>query len=222
MLHLSVSCDFADTPLIRENMKTITEIKFDRIVKEGFHELLKPLGFKKKTNNFYLQREDLGQIIKIQKSSFYSKDHISYTINTGLFLPEYWIGLMYNEGKEMPTFPTELDCLIRKRIGELRNQHDTWYSLDEKTDENKLIVEMQTNLTKYILPYFEKTKTKEAFLNLLVNEKLTFAPLAKLIVYAELKQFDKAKAEYLTFLNEKTNPSFLERVMKYGQKYRLT
>lgn len=202
-------------------MKTATEIKFDKVIKDGFHEILKPLGFKKKANNFYLQRQELGQIINIQKSSFYSKDHLSFTINTGIFLPEYWTGLIYNEGKEIPGFPTESECLIRKRIGKLRNQHDTWYDIDEKTDENALIVEMRANLSKYILPYFDSTKTKEDFLNLLDSEKLILAPLGKLIVYSELKQFKKAKTEYLTILKEKTNPHFLETVKEYGQKYRL-
>nr|WP_281168253.1 hypothetical protein [Pedobacter glucosidilyticus] len=42
------------------------------------------------------------------------------------------------------------------------------------------------------------------------------------IVYAELKQFDKAKTEYLTILKEKTNPHFLETVKEYGEKYGLT
>jgi hypothetical protein len=202
-------------------MKTATEIKFDKLINEGFHEILKPLGFKKKANNFYLQRQDLGQIINIQKNSWYSKDHIHFTINTGLFLPEHWLGLTYNQGKGIPLFPTEPECLIRKRIGELKGQHDTWYDIEEKTDENKLIIEMQLNLEKYILPYFDRTKTKEAFLNILDSEKLILAPLGKLIVYAELKQFDKAKNEYLTILKEKTNPLFLETVKEYGKKYGL-
>lgn len=201
-------------------MKTLAEIKFDKIIKEGFHQLLKPLGFKKKANNFYLQRQDLGQIINIQKSSFYSKVNINFTINTGLFLPEHWIGLTYNQGKDIPTFPTEPECLIRKRIGGLRNQHDTWYDVNEKTDENKLILEMQTNLVKYILPHFDRTKTKVEFLKLLDSEKI-LAPLDKLIVYAELKQFDKAKTEYLTILKEKINPYFLDTVKEYGKKYGL-
>lgn len=202
-------------------MKTATEIKFEKVIKDGFHEILKPLGFKKKTNNFYLQRQELGQIINIQKSSFYSKDHIYFTINTGLFLPEHWTGLRYNIGKATPAFPTEPDCLIRKRIGVLRNQHDTWYDIDEKTDENTLIVEMRTNLSEYILPYFEKTKTKEELLDLLDNEKCITAPMGKLIAYAELKLFEKAKLEYITLLKEKTNPHFLESIKEYGQKYGL-
>jgi hypothetical protein len=200
-------------------MKTLTEIKFDKIVKEGFHEILKPLGFKKKANNFYIQRQDLGQIINIQKSTWYSRDHNKFTINTGLFLPEYWTGLAHHEGKELPTFPTELDCLIRKRIGELRNQHDTWYGVDESTDESELIIEMRSNLKDYILPFFDRTKTKEAFLELLDTEILYLAPLGKLVAYGELKQFDRARKEYNSILKEKTNPYFLETLKEYGQKY---
>ena len=64
-------------------MKTITEQNFDVIIKDCFQAILKPLGFKKKGNNFYRQLQDLGQIINIQKSSFYSKDHILFTINIG-------------------------------------------------------------------------------------------------------------------------------------------
>ena len=49
-------------------MKTISEIKFDKVIKDGFHEILKPLGFKKKANNFYLKLDTIGQIINVQKS----------------------------------------------------------------------------------------------------------------------------------------------------------
>jgi hypothetical protein len=129
--------------------------------------------------------------------------------------------LIYNQGKEIPVFPTELECLIRKRIGELRNQYNTWYDIDEKTDENVLIVEMQANLTKYILPYLKRTNTKEDCLSLIDREKRILSPLGKLIVYAELKQLYKAKTEYLTILKEKSNSDFLETVRAYGKKHGL-
>jgi hypothetical protein len=65
-------------------MKTISEIKFDKVIKDGFHEILKSLGFKKKANNFYLKLDTIGQIINVQKSAFGNKDCISFTINTGI------------------------------------------------------------------------------------------------------------------------------------------
>lgn len=200
-------------------MKTPAELKFDRLIKEGFYEILKPFGFKKKKNNFYLKCQDLGQIINIQKSSWNSKDHISFTVNTGVFLPEHWLGQFYNKGKELPVFPAESECIIRKRIGELINRQDIWYEIGEKTDETKLILEMQSHLEKFILPYLDSVKTKDALLEFLATSKLILAPLDKLIVYGELNQFDEAKAEYTTILKEITNPHFLETVKEYGRIY---
>lgn len=202
-------------------MKTLTESKFDQIIKNGFHDILKPKGFKKKAHNFYLRRQEIGQIVNIQKNSFYSKDRISFTINTGIFVPEYWAGLYYNIGKELPIFPTEPECLIRQRIGKLRNQNDTWYDVDEETDENEVIIEMRINLENYILPYFERTKTKDGFLEMLDKNELPLNQLGKLVVYGELNQILKAKLEYDKLLKESTNNHFIKTVQEYGRKYGL-
>lgn len=144
-------------------MKTETQEKFDKIIKEGFQEILKTFGFKKKANNFYLQLEELGQIINIQKSKWSTKDEISFTINTGIFVPEYW-SVFYNyQNEEILKFPTEPVCLIRKRIGELRNQKDTWYELKNITNENVIVEEMKSNILDFIFPHFEKLNTKKNF-----------------------------------------------------------
>jgi hypothetical protein len=202
-------------------MKTIPEIKFDRIIKEGFQELLKPLGFKKKANNFYLKLDSIGQIINVQKSAYGTKDNISFTINTGIFVPEYWLAYYNFSDKGLPDYPTEPQCLIRKRIGPLRNQHDTWYDITESTDELELIAEMRRNLTNFILPYFNRLNSTEKMLQELDKEDMMMTPLGKLIVFGELKQFDKAKREYEKLLREKTNPHFLGTVKEYAQKYGL-
>ncbi len=199
----------------------LTEIKFDRVIKEGFQPLLKPLGFKKKANNFYLQEKDLGKLINIQKSTLYSKQHIHFTINIGIFLAEYWNGLLYNQKNELPNFPEITECLIRERIGTLKAQQDIWYDIEEKTDEDKLIAEMKLNISEYILPYFNLTKTKEDMLKLLDLENRFIQPLDKLIVYAELKQFDKANQIFQTLVETNTNPVFLLTVNEYGKKYGL-
>ncbi|MDQ1150312.1 DUF4304 domain-containing protein [Sphingobacterium zeae] len=63
-------------------MRTETQEKFDRIIKESFIEILKPLGFKKKAKkNFYLPLEKIGHIINIQKSIYSTKDDIRFTVN---------------------------------------------------------------------------------------------------------------------------------------------
>jgi len=200
-------------------MKSQTELKFEKILKCGFHEILKPLGFLKKSNNFYCKNQEIGQIINIQKSTLYSRDKIEFTINIGLFLPEYWLGLTYNRDKNLPIYPSETDCIIRKRIGELANQLDTWYDIEEKTDEIALINEMRSNINLRILPFFEKIKTKESLLKFLDTEKLDLAPFGKLIVYSELLQFERAKKEYENILKNSTNTDFLLTLEEYGEKY---
>lgn len=202
-------------------MKTISEIKFDKIIKDGFHEILKPLGFKKKANNFYLKLNTIGQIINVQKSTFGNKDSISFTINTGIFVPEYWLAFYNYSDKGLPDYPTEPECFIRKRIGNLRNQHDTWYDINERTDEQQLIDEMKKNMTNFILPYFDRLNSTEKMLQELDNADIMMTPLDKLIIFGELKQFDKAKREYEELLNNKANPHFLMTVKGFGQKYGL-
>lgn len=203
-------------------MKTAAELKFDRIIKEGFQEILKPLGFKKKGNNFYLQLPELGQIINIQKSAAYSKDKIHFTINTGIFIPEYWLAFYNFHDGTLPKYPTEPECLARKRIGKLRNQNDTWYDINEATDENGLIGEMKENLGLFILPYFNNLKTINQFLEIIETENLLSGACDKLIVYGEFKLGDRAQKEYDKLLNETRNPYTLESIKEYGQKYGLT
>jgi hypothetical protein len=203
-------------------MKTVSGTKFDSVIKEGFQDLLKPLGFKKKANNFYLQPDTIGQIINVQKSRWGNKDSISFTINVGIFVPEYWLKVHNVSNKELPAYPTETQCLIRKRIGDLReDQHDTWYDINERTDEQQLISEMRNNLTGIILPYFSRLSSREKILQELDSADVMMPPLEKLIVYGELEQFDKAKREYEQLLSKSTDLVFSMKVKEYGQKYGL-
>jgi hypothetical protein len=202
-------------------METLTQIKFERIIHEGFYTILRPIGFIKRGNCFYLKKTELGQLISIQKSTLFSNDKVRFTINTGIFLPEYWRGLKYNKDKTMPTFPTEVKCLVRKRIGRLKGEKDIWYELDEESDETILINEMHLCLLNFVLPYFDKFGTKENLVQFLETEKLNLAPFAKIIVYAELGEKDKAKNEYLAILKKSTDEKVLTTLKEYYETYKL-
>ncbi|MEO7310252.1 MAG: DUF4304 domain-containing protein [Chitinophagaceae bacterium] len=205
-------------------MKTDTEQYFDTIIKDCFQTILKPLGFKKKGNNFYRQLQELGQIINIQKSSFYSKDHISFTINTGLFIPEYWLTFYTYHNGDIPVYPTESSCAIRQRIGKLKyNGIDKWFELNTSIDIAELKKEITDNVLNYIVPYFERTKTKEDVLNLLQDKNNNLDKFVRVIIYGEYKQFDKAQMEYdklkqdnYTFTNMKS------ALDEYKSRYNLT
>lgn len=204
-------------------MKTVTEQNFAVIIKDCFQIILKPLGFKKKGNNFYRQLEDLGQIINVQKSSLYSKDHISFTINTGLFIPEYWLTFFTYHNGEIPDYPTESICAIRQRIGKLKYNIDKWFDIDSNTHIAELKRETTDNVLNYILPYFERNKTKTDVLQLLQSQNINLDKFTRLIILGEYNQFEKAQMEYDNLKQDKyTFTHMKSSLFEYRDKYNLT
>jgi len=152
-------------------MKTDTQIKFDTIVKEGFTPLLKPLSFKKKALNYYRQLSEVGHIINIQKSSYGDRDHIKFRINIGIFEPKFWaVRYDFKHTGQVPDYPTEPVCLIRKTINDLRGRKDLWYEIHNYTDEQKLIKEIQEDIQNYILPFFDQLDSVEKIIQALEKD----------------------------------------------------
>ena len=199
-------------------MKTETQEKFDRIIKESFIEILKPLGFKKKANNFYLPLEKIGHIINIQKSYYSTKDDIRFTINVGIFSPEYWLACFNYYNKDVPAYPTEPECMIRERISCMRGLPDIWYNITTTTDIEELIAEMKYNISSFILPFFEKLNTVQKLINELEASEILLHTAAKMTFFAELKLLDKARAEYRKISKENYNRYQIASLKEYAEK----
>lgn len=200
-------------------MKTETQEKFDRIIKESFIEILKPLGFKKKANNFYLPLEKIGHIINIQKSYYSTKDDIRFTINVGIFSPEYWLACFNYHNKDVPAYPTEPECMIRERISSMRGLPDIWYNITTATDIEELIAEMKYNISSFILPFFEKLNTVQKLINELEASETLLHTAAKMTFFTELKLLDKARAEYRKISKERYNPQQMVNLKDYAEKH---
>lgn len=197
---------------------TKAETIFKKIIKDNFHHTLKPLGFKKKGNNFYLQGSDLGQIINIQKSIYGDKTHISFTINTGIFIPEYFLAY-YTYTTEIPEYPTEPICAVRQRIGELRGEKDKWYEIDGDTDEQTLLAQIQEDLNDFILPYFAKTSTRALLIQILDTLQFHLPILGKLMLYGGLKDMERARKEYQAVLQKNSDSNIISRAKELAIKY---
>lgn len=119
-------------------------------------------------------------------------------------------------------YPTESQCAIRQRIGWLKYKHDKWFEVNETTEADALVAETKDNVLNYILPYFETAKTKKDVLQLLDKKQLSMSHIfAKLIIYGEYQEFDKAQKEYSSLLNDKyivanLKSSLDEYKVKYG------
>ena len=204
-------------------MKSEIEQEFETIIKNCFQTVLKPLGFKKKGNNFYRKLQDLGQIVNVQKSKFNSKEHISFTINTGLFIPEFWL-IFYNyQGKSVPDYPTEPECAIRQRIGKLKyNNLDKWFEIDNNSDFSKLNHELNDSVVNFIIPYFEKTKTKNNIIQLLQDKSVGLEKFTRLVIFGEYNELIKAQQEYENLKQDKYVFNNHKSTLKeYKEKYNL-
>jgi hypothetical protein len=199
-------------------MKTDTQIKFDTIVKEGFTPVLKPLSFKKKALNYYRRLAEVGHIINIQKSSYGDRDNIKFRVNLGVFEPRFWAGSHIGQ---LPDYPTEPVCLIRKTINDLRGRKDLWYEIHNYTDEQKLIKEIQEDIQQYILPFFDQLDSVEKILSALEKDSnLLGITFDLLIFYAEHGQKEKAQTVYNQLL-QKVNPLAKPTLEGYAKKYNL-
>jgi len=186
-------------------MKTNTQTKFDTIVKEGFTFLLKPLSFKKKALNYYRRLAEVGHIINIQKSSYGDRDNIRFRINIGIFEPKFWLGYYdFKHTGQVPEYPTEPVCIIRKTINKLRGRND-------------LIKRVQEDIQQYILPFFKQYDSVE---KIFYSADSIFPSFGALVFYGEHGYIEKAQKEYNELLKD-VNP-LAERTLKgYAKKYGL-
>jgi len=203
-------------------MKTKAQEKFDKIIKTCFHKQLKPLGFKKRNNNFYRNVGALGHIIRVQKSSFSTKHEISFTVNVGIFSPEYWLSeYNFKSKSEPPTYPTEPESIIRLRIGRFINGSDRWYDLDTSTKESSIMEELKITLEEKILPFFNRLTSNIELMSYLENEYESYnVDYIKFVMYGEFGMRGKLEEIYPIVLS-KSNKFQIERIKVRGSKYGL-
>lgn len=134
--------------------KTDIEEKFDYLVSKIIWPQFKKLGYKKSGYNFryYNNIEGCGKIVNFQKSTYYNKFHIHFTINTGLFIDNPHL----NFGKSLGDKFTEPCCVVRNRIGDLMNTNDIWYDITESTDIDQLQKAIEDAFDNFIMPYLAK------------------------------------------------------------------
>ncbi len=142
--------------------KTATQLAFEETIKE-VHALLKPLGFKKKSLNFYRQKNGFHQLINIQKSAYISANSIRFTMNI-------CTDIIKKDDKE---FPSQFDLSIRERIGFINDNSDKWHYFEGEhldifkrkqhfLEEKELVL---NDIKTIVLPFFENTNSVEKMEN---------------------------------------------------------
>lgn len=160
--------------------KTSIQKRFDNSVSKDLRPQSKAKGYRKTGNNFrFYSFDGWGKIVNIQKSTWHVKDDIRFTTNTGLYLPE--TDTIF-EAPRSEKFP-ELDCLVRKRIGNLDElQGDLLYDLYESTIFSDLKGTISHDFSQFILSYLERIQSRDNILRQTIqehkpNEKVTIQTL---------------------------------------------
>jgi hypothetical protein len=170
--------------------KTEAQTQFDTLVSKVIWPEFKKRGYGKSSNNFrYYDSAGWGKILSIQKSAFGDRSNIEFTLNIGLYLPEperIWTG-----GTTMSNARfLEPDCLIRKRIGQLKSSADLWYELTDQSEFEYLFRLVEQDITSYVLPYLDRIDTIEDILRQLIQEREPNSALAieTLVVYGHREE----------------------------------
>ena len=115
---------------------------------------LKPKGFTKKGNSFYLNRSNNVGLIEFQKSRDSTKDAILFTVNIGVLSTQ----LEKILGKGNTVYPVTTDCHWWERVGFLMPEKtDFWWEIDSATSLDLIYLQIDEVIDKYLLPLLEGT-----------------------------------------------------------------
>ncbi|QNF35598.1 DUF4304 domain-containing protein [Adhaeribacter swui] len=190
--------------------KSDSEQIFDFLVAKIIWPKFKERGYKKSVNNFrFYDQSGWGKIVNFQKSSFYDKDNIQFTINTGLYLAE---AEQFHCNRQSAEKFQESMCLVRKRIGYLSDdQKDTWFSINIDTDKQVLFNNVERYFNDYILPFLDKVRNKEDILQILINGHKSEYKTAQIQTLHHNGYFELANQQLQDELRSTNNPYLIKR-----------
>ncbi|NDV95271.1 DUF4304 domain-containing protein [Dysgonomonas sp. 521] len=200
--------------------KTEIEKKFDYLVSKIIWPHFKTLGYKKSGNNFrFYNEEGLGKIVNFQKSVYYDKQHIHFTINLGIYsmeIDKYWSSRQLG-----PKF-LEYNCPIRIRIGRLLEDRDIWFDLTNNIEEAKLYSKIENIFIKNILPYLAKFQSQEDIFKALLNKIDLYPYEIKALFYNGYKKRALEELEKeIKRAKETGNNGYLENLIKLEKELEL-
>ncbi|MDU1892585.1 MAG: DUF4304 domain-containing protein [Dysgonomonas sp.] len=195
--------------------KTETERKFDYMVSKIIWPPFKAMGYKKSGNNFryYNSEEGWGKIVNFQKSMFYNKENIHFTVNVGIFSEKVYQYFSQSPGDKFK----EYNCTIRERIGSLMNTNDTWYDINEETDVDKIYLKIEQIFVKYVHPFLNKFQSEKDILNELLNKTSLNIPEIKALYYNGYAQRAMQELEK-EINNARKAESYRERLLELKQE----
>ena len=125
-------------------------------------ERLKPFlvsnGFVRRSPHYFRKIENVYQIFNFQCSQWGSGESGSFTVNLSVTTPTLFSGFT---GKNFPKNPTSVSWPISERIGNLVDNRDTWWSINNSTEPELITDQLINSYIPKALKFFETYKTIE-------------------------------------------------------------
>ncbi len=129
--------------------------RLKRLTKGTIHPILSSVGFRRKGLAWNRTRAALVDVIDFQVSKASGPDSEHFTLNAGVFVPEFY-RIVWQ--KEPPQFVPEAHCVVRRRVGELLSPTperalDKWWWLKSDDATAECEGEIVKAVTENVLPF---------------------------------------------------------------------
>jgi hypothetical protein len=186
--------------------------KLVKIISESIHPLLKSIGFRKKGRRWNRTRGNFVDVVQIQESTFRLDDRVDFTVNLGVFIPEFWEIIW---GKSFTGIANEADCAVRNRLGDLLqgriygDSTDTWWSVSRYDDSEEadfsVVNEVAFGLMDRAISYLEGFDNYEKIAIYILKQKGSFGLYALSKIQLALAQWKAGCVDDATQTLKKIN-----------------
>lgn len=179
-----------------KHMESLYE-KRNAILKDIIKPYFKEAGFKISGLTFNKVENGFIKVFNFQNSGFNLEDNVSFYLNIGIFFPQVF-------SETVPKNIKTYECHFNLRSDSLTGANQS-YNITPATDFNKLKQTIQTDLTRYIIPFYKSLQSLDDCLanlpkirNPLLINCTPFIGLA----FADQGLLDKAKDILNKYLQE--------------------
>ncbi|MCB0841418.1 MAG: DUF4304 domain-containing protein [Bacteroidetes bacterium] len=154
--------------------------------------ILKPMGFSKKGNSFYLEAIKNYGVVNFQKSKESTKDIVKFTINFGIY-SDVLGRLQY--GYNSSAKPEVEQCHWRARVGSfMPGSPDYWWNVSTSDNLFGIISNVIETVQSIIVPEINKHLSDEGLINGWMNE--SYAGTTEIGRFKYLTTLLKAKGDF--------------------------
>ncbi len=198
--------------------KTEAEQIFDFLVSKIIWPYFKQRGYKKIGNNIrFYDNSGWGKMVNFQKSMYYNKEDIHFTINTGLYLAE---AEQFHCKKQSFDKFQESMCMVRKRVGYLSNEKkDLWFDINNSIDRTILTSQIERYFIHYIIPYLDGINSRDDILQCFLKGHRSEYIAAQIETLFANGYKHLARQQLQTELDKATSSYFLETLKRIAKSF---